>query len=44
MSKKKPKTLMEIFTVDHPQLFEDAFCECHRLQICPTAWMRRRET
>ncbi len=40
MSKNsKPKTLMEVFTVDYPKLFEDDFCECHRLQICPTAWM-----
>ena len=38
--KPKPKTLMEMFTVDYPKLFEDEFCECHRLQICPTAWMK----
>jgi len=40
MKKPEPKTLMEVFTVDHPKLFADNFCECHRLQMCPTAWMK----
>ena len=40
--KSEPKTLLEVFTVDYPKLFEDDFCECHRLQICPTAWMLAR--
>jgi len=40
MTKKPdPKTLQQPFTEDHPGLLSDQFCDCHRLQICPTAWM-----
>jgi hypothetical protein len=37
--KPDPKTLLQLFTEDHPELLSDQFCGCHRLQICPTAWM-----
>lgn len=40
IKKPEPKTLMTIFTEDHPDLLEETFCNCHRLQICPTRWMR----
>ena len=40
--KPDPKTLMTLFTEDYPDLLSDQFCECHRLQICPTAWMLAR--
>ena len=39
MKKPDPKTLLQLFTEDEPELLSDQFCECHRLQICPTAWM-----
>tara|TARA_R110002020_G_scaffold10708_5_gene40764 strand:+ start:280 stop:444 length:165 start_codon:yes stop_codon:yes gene_type:complete len=38
--KPDPKTLLQLFTEDHPDLLSDQFCECHCLQICPTAWMK----
>ena len=43
MKKPDPKTLLQLFTEDHPDLLAETFCECHGLQICPTAWMNRKE-
>ena len=42
MKKPDPKTLLQLFTEDHPDLLAETFCECHGLQICPTAWMLAR--
>ena len=39
--KPDPKTLLTLFTEDQPELLAEQFCWCHRLQICPTAWMNQ---
>lgn len=43
--KPQPKTLMQLFTEDYPELIDEVnqvvmVCSCHKLRYCPNAWMR----